>query len=50
VVGSEQTDVSLVLRLIPAILKLKEVTVTPGAFRFMDGGAAASQQIMSRTD
>ena len=48
VVGPETAP--LMLRLTPAVLHLREVTVTPGAFRFMDDGATASQQLMSRAD
>lgn len=40
----------LILELIPAVLQLREVTVTPGAFRFMDSGEPASRQAMTRAD
>ena len=48
VVGTQAEP--LVLHLAAAVLELKEMTVTPGAFRFMDSGAPASRQLMSRTD
>ena len=50
VLTSESENSNLTLRLTPAVLELGEVTVTPGAFRFMDRGAAAARQTMSRRD
>ena len=49
-VGSEAAAAPLMLRLTAAVLELGEVTVTPGAFRFMDSNTAASRQLMSRAD
>lgn len=40
----------LSVTLVPAILTLREITVTPGAFRIMDATAAASHQSLSRAD
>lgn len=40
----------LLIKLSAAVLELSEMTVTPGAFRFMDSGEAAARQIMTRGD
>ena len=50
VVGPGSESDLVTFRLTAAVLQLGEVTVTPGAFRFMDRSAAASRQTMSRAD
>ena len=42
-------ELHLELRLAPSIFQLKEVTITPGSFSFMDTGSSI-RQIMSRDD
>ncbi len=47
-IGSETEP--LLIKLRAAVLQLSEMTVTPGAFRFMDSGAATARQIMTRDE
>ena len=49
----QQVDVdgqALMLVLTPMVLRLREMTVTPGAFRFMDSKAPAPLQTLTRED